>query len=603
MRHYRLLFVVVFAVVLLFATTNERTAAASDPVKILFIGNSFSEDTSLYLYNIAKSNGKNAVVAEAHIGGIGLEGHWRNIQQNKASYRYVRYEAKGWSQQRGKTLRQVLQSDDWDVVFMQQNSPNSGDYSTFQPYLNNIRDYVLKTVKNPTRVKTGLNATWAYATSYYSYPSYAKTQLTMYNAITQAYKKAISSAPYDYIIPSGTAIQNARANDIIDKYGTELTRDGIHLDASIGRYTAGLAAYKTIFGQNESKGDFFVQPQNTEEQVILKRYINAVVDAAVAAPHVFTFVDVDDIKYTYYRQRITPSVTKVSDTKGNIYTNLSVKEIQTIKTDIEAFLKRANVKALTDNYAALFKKMDARIQDLNHTEKVLTDLRTRYKAIFTITEAEVTMTEGRPYRQYVTTLNELTAHAATTEDMYTLKKISAMTEQIKAYMAELDDTYTLFFNKVTALQNIFHSNFNKQATEILAMYPTVSTVYSLEADVVSKVEDIEAAKKDYDAFQETIANGQAYTKEPLITTDTMKEWRITFTEALANNFREGDVYVVNQFGQPHDVTIAVEGTKLLISPTQPYQLNTAYYVVVDEWLRGETSLLKQQQYISFIVND
>lgn len=65
MRHYRLLFVVVFAVVLLFATTNERTAAASDPVKILFIGNSFSEDTSLYLYNIAKSNGKNAVVAEA----------------------------------------------------------------------------------------------------------------------------------------------------------------------------------------------------------------------------------------------------------------------------------------------------------------------------------------------------------------------------------------------------------------------------------------------------------------------------------------------------------------------------------------------------------
>ena len=72
----------------------------------------------------------------------------KNIQKNSASYRYVRYENNKYSSSRNKTLPQILRSDDWDIVFLQQNSKNSGDYSTFQPYLNNIQNYILKTLKN-----------------------------------------------------------------------------------------------------------------------------------------------------------------------------------------------------------------------------------------------------------------------------------------------------------------------------------------------------------------------------------------------------------------------------------------------------------------------
>lgn len=601
MRHYRLLLAVVFVLSMMTFSTTTHTAAASDPVKILFIGNSFSEDTSRYLYDIATSNGKNVVVAEAHIGGVGFADHMERINGNKADYRYVRYDKTGRTTVNKRTLGQLLRADDWDIVFMQQNSQNSGNHATFQPELNQLHHYVLSNVKNSTRVKVGLNGTWAYATTYRAFPSYAPNQLLMYDAITNAYKIELTKRSYDYYIPSGTAIQNARGSDVIDRYGKELTRDGIHLEESVGRYTAGLAAYKAIFGSNNEKDDFFVQEQKTEEQVLLKRYINAAVNAAIAAPHEYTKVNYDDVKYTYYRQRISPLVTKVSDTKGNIYTNLTATELASIKSDIQAFLNRANVPSLTDNYAQLFAKIDARIEAIKSEGALLTYLRGRYGTMFTITETTITMNEDRTYRQYSDVLNQLTADYELNTDAATAKKLVAMMEAVEAYMSTLDRTYQLFFDKVSSMHNVFGEGFASRANEVLALYPKVSAYYMLTKDVVSQVEDIEAAKKDYDAFQQTIQNGKAYAKEPLETTDVEKIWSIGFNDALQQEISPERVNVFNQFGERHETIVRVEGDTLFVQPVTPYTKETLYYIVVEKWLRGEKRLLKEQQYITFIV--
>lgn len=601
MRHYRLLLAVVFVLSMMTFSTTTHTAAASDPVKILFIGNSFSEDTSRYLYDIATSNGKNVVVAEAHIGGVGFADHMERINGNKADYRYVRYDKTGRTTINKRTLGQLLRADDWDIVFMQQNSQNSGNHATFQPELNQLHHYVLSNVKNSTRVKVGLNGTWAYATTYRAFPSYAPNQLLMYDAITNAYKIELTKRSYDYYIPSGTAIQNARGSDVIDRYGKELTRDGIHLEESVGRYTAGLAAYKAIFGSNNEKDDFFVQEQKTEEQVLLKRYINAAVNAAIAAPHEYTKINYDDVKYTYYRQRISPLVTKVSDTKGNIYTNLTATELASIKSDIQAFLNRANVPSLTDNYAQLFAKIDARIEAIKSEGALLTYLRGRYGTMFTITETTITMNEDRTYRQYSDVLNQLTADYELNTDAATAKKLVAMMEAVEAYMSTLDRTYQLFFDKVSSMHNVFGEGFASRANEVLALYPKVSAYYMLTKDVVSQVEDIEAAKKDYDAFQQTIQNGKAYAKEPLETTDVEKIWSIGFNDALQQEISPERVNVFNQFGERHETIVRVEGDTLFVQPVTPYAKETLYYIVVEKWLRGEKRLLKEQQYITFIV--
>lgn len=602
MRQYRLLLAVVFVIFVLTISTTTRTAAASDPVKILFIGNSFSEDTSAYLYNIATSNGKNVVVAEAHIGGMGLADHVERIKADRAEYRYVRYDHTGRTTINKRTLGQLLRADDWDIVFMQQNSQNSGDHSTFQPYLNQLHDYVLRNVKNSTRVKVGLNGTWAYATTYHSFPSYAPNQLMMYDSITKAYKAELSLRNYDYYIPSGTAIQNARSNgNVISPYGKELTRDGIHLETTIGRYTAGLAAYKAIFGANDEKKDYFVQPQNTEEQVLLKRYLNEAANAAIKNPHSFTKIDYDNVKYVYYRQRISPIVEKVSDAQGNVYTNLTVLDLTAAKKDIQTFLTRANVQRLTDSYAELFKKIDTRIQQVQSEGALVADLRARYGTMFEITETTIDMYEDRTYRQYSDVLNQLNAHYKLTTDVKTAEKLLTMIEAVEAYMLSLDRTYQMFFDKVSSMHNIFGESFAVRATEVLALYPTVSAYYMLTKDVVSKVEDIEEAKKDYDAFQETIENGKAYAKDPLITNDVNKVWTIGFNDRLEEEISSDRVTVMNQFGERHEVIVNVEDNKLIVTPAKSYMEDAVYYIVIEKWLRGQERLLKEQQYITFVV--
>ena len=68
----------------------------------------------------------------------------------------------------------------------------------------------------------------------------------MYQAIADAVKKAAKANKIKIVIPSGTAIQNARTSFI----GDHLNRDGYHLDVKIGRYTAACTWFERIFKHN-----------------------------------------------------------------------------------------------------------------------------------------------------------------------------------------------------------------------------------------------------------------------------------------------------------------------------------------------------------------
>lgn len=57
-------------------------------LKILAIGNSFSQDSTTYLYDLAKSGGVELKVVNLYIGGCSLETHWNNIVENKKDYEY-----------------------------------------------------------------------------------------------------------------------------------------------------------------------------------------------------------------------------------------------------------------------------------------------------------------------------------------------------------------------------------------------------------------------------------------------------------------------------------------------------------------------------------
>ena len=84
------------------------------------------------------------------------------------------------------------------------------------------------------------------------------------------------------IIPSGTAIQNARL-----VLGDTLTRDGFHLDLGFGRYIAGLCVVKALVGLDIDNVTF--APEGVSEEQ--RKLAIAVANAACAKPFETTNVN------------------------------------------------------------------------------------------------------------------------------------------------------------------------------------------------------------------------------------------------------------------------------------------------------------------------
>lgn len=112
-------------------------------MKVLSIGNSFSEDAHIYLYNVAKERGIDLETVNIAIGGCSLQRHWENIVNNSVSYLYNANGGEEWEKDL-VSVEQALKSHTFDAVTLQQVSGYSGEYQSYQPYLNNIILYVRK---------------------------------------------------------------------------------------------------------------------------------------------------------------------------------------------------------------------------------------------------------------------------------------------------------------------------------------------------------------------------------------------------------------------------------------------------------------------------
>ncbi|MDE6988694.1 MAG: DUF4886 domain-containing protein, partial [Bacteroides acidifaciens] len=244
MKQYRNVVICMFILLLLAggAYAQQKT------VRILAIGNSFSQDAvEQYLHELAEAEGISTIIGNMFIGGCSLERHVKNARENAPAYAYRKIGTDGKKREKGKmSLETVLADEDWDYVSLQQASPFSGMYETYEASLPELIEYVK--ARLPKKTKLMLHQTWAYAsTSKHSgFKNYNCNQLTMYQAIADAVKKAAKVNKIKIVIPSGTAIQNARTSFI----GDHLNRDGYHLDVKVGRYTAACTWFERIFKRN-----------------------------------------------------------------------------------------------------------------------------------------------------------------------------------------------------------------------------------------------------------------------------------------------------------------------------------------------------------------
>lgn len=234
---------------------------AQQSLKILAIGNSFSADAvEEFLDDLVKEGRTEIVIGNAFIGGCSLERHWNNAEKDLPdySYRKIVNDKKSVSK---KTLLQCITDEKWDYITFQQVSTLSGVLSGYFPYLANLADYVKKHATNP-QVRLAMHQTWAYPLNSPkpAFKTYHKNQMEMYKSIVESVWSAADSVGIDLVIPSGTAIQNARTSLLGDVFN----RDGSHLNR-LGKYTAACVWYE-VFTGNSPVGNSFAPDSLTAYQ-------------------------------------------------------------------------------------------------------------------------------------------------------------------------------------------------------------------------------------------------------------------------------------------------------------------------------------------------
>lgn len=91
-------------------------------MKILAVGNSFSQDATAYLQPMARAGGFPVQAANLFIPGCSLEMHWKNAESGEAAYSF---QVDGEDTGRMASLRESLTETAWDVVTLQQTNAHS----------------------------------------------------------------------------------------------------------------------------------------------------------------------------------------------------------------------------------------------------------------------------------------------------------------------------------------------------------------------------------------------------------------------------------------------------------------------------------------------
>ncbi len=236
-------------------------------MKILAIGNSFSQDATRYLYGIARAGGVSLKVVNLYIGGCSLYRHYRNMLSGADAYSL---EVNGSSSGFYVSLKEALLSDEWDIVTLQQNSANSWKMETYEPYLSSLAEYVRL---HAPAAKLYIHETWAYENDSKRIELIgAESAEQMLTDLTKCYEAAAERVNADGIIPSGPAMY--RLHSALMKEEGSAFRDGFHASLGIGRYLLGLVWYGTLCGGDILSNTYSdLDKKNPPERLALAREI------------------------------------------------------------------------------------------------------------------------------------------------------------------------------------------------------------------------------------------------------------------------------------------------------------------------------------------
>ena len=232
-------------------------------IKILAVGNSFSDDALAYLYHISRSGAVKLQTGNLMIGGCSLETHWANAENDAAAYLY---QVNASVQAENVSIGEALRSESWTHVTLQQASPYSGMDSTYFPYIVKLREYIKRYAP---QAEILIHQTWAYEIDFELeiFQAYERDQTAMYHALSAAYQQAADRLGAR-VIPVGDVIQRLRRTPPFDyeRGGLSLCRDGFHLSIPYGRYAAAAVWHVFLTGEDITQNGYAPPcPENVTE--------------------------------------------------------------------------------------------------------------------------------------------------------------------------------------------------------------------------------------------------------------------------------------------------------------------------------------------------
>lgn len=249
---------------------NKNSTSYKEALKILFIGSSFGVDTVREVGNICKSFDKDVIIGNAYIGASTLGVFLSRWESDKGvTYYKWKLQATDWDQYNGNTgkwssepgsditdegkpapandtvkMDWILADEAWNFVILQNGAYQSPypDQSVFWEkgedgiITNNIVQELIDKCKKASLYSNpvfGMNMTWAFSVYHTISNSHGPSgadddkwldygsnqrerQIGMWTNISKNYKDCITNCPdVKFVIPSGTAVQNARTNLVL----------------------------------------------------------------------------------------------------------------------------------------------------------------------------------------------------------------------------------------------------------------------------------------------------------------------------------------------------------------------------------------------------
>ena len=254
-------FLLIFILMLFSFAAFGVSAEEKQPLKILAIGNSYSNNTTEYVSKIAESMGYDIEATSLYYPGCSLKQHVTKYENDIADYVLF---VNGKTDWKYLTLKEALTTKQYDIITLQDN-PAAINFNSFytekEPTITKLYDYVKLHQPN---AQIMMHETWAYCAETIrgggDYTQvYYESNAAMQEVLTENYKKAAELLGGIKVIQFGKAVNLA-----VDEFGFSESiadRDAVYNDTishlnKTGSFLASCVWVETLTGEDVRKAAY-----------------------------------------------------------------------------------------------------------------------------------------------------------------------------------------------------------------------------------------------------------------------------------------------------------------------------------------------------------